>query len=160
MIGSKLKELRNKHKYTISQVCELLDFNPNTYAKYERDERDVSTETLSKLASFYHVSTDYLLGRDNSEQTALDELAGQFNMSLLEKKIVENYFELPEKMRGDLMEFLSRTVKEVAAESKNIYMKASRSADDRGPEIVTLTPEERKRLDEAPDETQNPDNDI
>lgn len=160
MIGSKLKELRNKHKYTISQVCELLDFNPNTYAKYERDERDVSTETLSKLASFYHVSTDYLLGRDNSEQTALDELAGQFNMSLLEKKIVENYFELPEKTRGDLMEFLSRTVKEVAAESKNIYMKASRSADDRGPEIVTLTPEQKKRLDEAPDETQNPDNDI
>lgn len=160
MIGSKLKELRNKHKYTISQVCELLDFNPNTYAKYERDERDVSTETLSKLASFYHVSTDYLLGRDNSEQTALDELAGQFNMSLLEKKIVENYFELPEKTRGDLMEFLSRTVKEVAAESKNIYLKASRSADDRGPEIVTLTPEERKRLNEAPDETQNPDNDL
>ena len=160
MIGSKLKELRNKHKYTISQVCELLDFNPNTYAKYERDERDVSTETLSKLASFYHVSTDYLLGRDNGEQTALDELAGQFNMSLLEKKIVENYFELPEKTRGDLMEFLSRTVKEVAAESKNIYMKASRSADDRGPEVVTLTPEQKKRLDEAPDETQNPDNDI
>ena len=160
MIGSKLKELRNKHKYTISQVCELLDFNPNTYAKYERDERDVSTETLSKLASFYNVSTDYLLGRENSEQTALDELAGQFNMSLLEKKIVENYFELPEKTRGDLMEFLSRTVKEVAAESKNIYLKASRSADDRGPEIVTLTPEQRKRLDEAPDETQNPDNDL
>lgn len=160
MIGSKLKELRNKHKYTISQVCELLDFNPNTYAKYERDERDVSTETLSKLASFYNVSTDYLLGRENSEQTALDELAGQFNMSLLEKKIVENYFELPEKTRGDLMEFLSKTVKEVAAESKNIYLKASRSADDRGPEIVTLTPEQRKRLDEAPDETQNPDNDL
>ena len=160
MIGSKLKELRNKHKYTISQLCELLDFNPNTYAKYERDERDVSTETLSKLASFYNVSTDYLLGRDNSEQTALDELAGQFNMSLLEKKIVENYFELPEKMRGDLMAFLERSVKEVAAESKNIYLKASRSADDRGPEIVTRTPEERKRLDEAPDETQNPDNDL
>lgn len=168
MIGSKLKELRNKHKYTISQLCELLDFNPNTYAKYERDERDVSTETLSRLASFYNVSTDYLLGRESKEQTALDELAGQFNMSLLEKKIVENYFELPEKMRGDLMAFLERSVKEVAAESakiaesKNIsiYLKASRSADDRGPEIVTLTPEERKRLDEAPDETQNPDNDL
>lgn len=160
MIGTKLKELRNKHKYTISQLCDLLDFNPNTYAKYERDERDVSTETLSKLASFYNVSTDYLLGRDNGEQTALDELAGQFNMSLLEKKIVENYLTLPDNMRGDLMEFLSRTVKEVAAESKNIYLKTARSTDDHGPEIVTLTPEERKRLDEAPDETQNPDNDI
>lgn len=160
MIGSKLKELRNKHKYTISQLCELLDFNPNTYAKYERDERDVSTETLSRLASFYNVSTDYLLGRENKEQTALDELVGQFNMDLLEKKIVENYFALPKKMRGDLMTFLEKSVKEVTEESKNIYLKASRSADDRGPEIVTLTPEQKKRLDEAPDETQNPDNDI
>lgn len=160
MIGSKLKELRNKHKYTISQLCELLDFNPNTYAKYERDERDVSTETLSRLASFYNVSTDYLLGRESKEQTALDELVGQFNMDLLEKKIVENYFALPKKMRGDLMTFLEKSVKEVTEESKNIYLKASRSADDRGPEIVTLTPEQKKRLDEAPDETQNPDNDI
>lgn len=160
MIGSKLKELRNKHKYTISQLCELLDFNPNTYAKYERDERDVSTETLSRLASFYNVSTDYLLGRENKEQTALDELVGQFNMDLLEKKIVENYFALPKKMRGDLMTFLEKSVKEVTEESKNIYLKASRSADDRGPEIVTLTPEQKKRLDDAPDETQNPDNDI
>lgn len=160
MIGSKLKELRNKHKYTISQLCELLDFNPNTYAKYERDERDVSTETLSRLASFYNVSTDYLLSRESKEQTALDELVGQFNMDLLEKKIVENYFALPKKMRGDLMTFLEKSVKEVTEESKNIYLKASRSIDDRGPEIVTLTPEQKKRLDEAPDETQNPDNDI
>ena len=117
MIGSKLNELRNKHRYTISQLCDLLDINPNTYAKYERDERDVSTETLSKLADFYNVSTDYLLGRDNGDQTALDELAGRFNMSLLEKKIVENYLNLDEKMRGDLMEFLAKTVKEVEAES-------------------------------------------
>lgn len=160
MIGSKLKELRNKHKYTISQLCELLDFNPNTYAKYERDERDVSTETLSRLASFYNVSTDYLLSRESKEQTALDELVGQFNMDLLEKKIVENYFALPKKMRGDLMTFLEKSVKEVTEESKNIYLKASRSIGDRGPEIVTLTPEQKKRLDEAPDETQNPDNDI
>ncbi len=144
MIGSKLKELRNKHKYTISQLCELLDFNPNTYAKYERDERDVSTETLSRLASFYNVSTDYLLSRESKEQTALDELVGQFNMDLLEKKIVENYFALPKKMRGDLMTFLEKSVKEVTEESKNIYLKASRSIDDRGPEIVTLTPEQKK----------------
>ena len=144
MIGSKLKELRNKHKYTISQLCELLDFNPTTYAKYERDERDVSTETLSRLASFYNVSTDYLLSRESKEQTALDELVGQFNMDLLEKKIVENYFALPKKMRGDLMTFLEKSVKEVTEESKNIYLKASRSIDDRGPEIVTLTPEQKK----------------
>ena len=163
-----IKELRKKHNFSAQQVADGCDMSLGVYKKYESGERGVGVPALSKLADFYNVSTDYLLGRDNIEQTALDELAGQFNMSLLEKKIVENYFELPEKMRGDLMAFLERSVKEVAAESakiaesknKSIYLKASRSADNHGPEIVILTPEERKRLDEAPDETQNPDNDL
>ena len=155
-----LQKLRRSRGLTQEEAASIFEVSLSSYQKYERDAIFPSYDTLIRIADFYHVSTDYLLGRENSEQTALDELAGQFNMSLLEKKIVENYFELPEKTRGDLMEFLERSVKEVAAESKNIYLKASRSIDDRGPEIVTLTPEERKRLDEAPDETQNPDNDI
>jgi len=36
----------------------------------------------------------------------------------------------------------------------------ARSSDDRPPGVMMLTPEQKKRLDEAPDETQNPDNDI
>lgn len=161
-INDRLKQLRTNKGLNQSEMADKLGVSLSSYQKYERDKGSVtpSLDVLTRIADFYSVSVDYLLGRDNSEQTALDELAGQFNMSLLEKKIVENYFELPEKMRGDLMAFLERSVKEVAAESKNIYLKASRSADDRGPEIVTLTPEERKRLDEAPDETQNPDNDL
>ncbi len=159
MIGSKLKELRNKHKYTISQLCELLDFNPNTYAKYERDERDVSTETLSRLASFYNVSTDYLLGRDTSEKPAIDLLAAQFDMSALEQEIIKGYLDLPENMRDNLMDFLERAVRKVQAGSIPTPMIA-RSSDDRPPGVMMLTPEQKKRLDEAPDETQNPDNDI
>ena len=159
MIGFRLKELRNQHKYTIAQVCEMLSLNPNTYAKYERDERDVSTETLAKLADFYGVTTDYLLGRDKGEPSPLDELAGQFNMSLLEKKIVENYLALPEKMRGDLMEFMQKSVKEVAAESP-VRWKVASSSDDHGSEVTELTAEEQQRLDNAADETKNSDNDL
>lgn len=169
-INDRLKQLRTNKGLNQSEMADKLGVSLSSYQKYERDKGSVtpSLDVLTRIADFYSVSVDYLLGRESKEQTALDELAGQFNMSLLEKKIVENYFELPEKMRGDLMAFLERSVKEVAAESakiaesKNIsiYLKASRSADDRGPEIVTLTPEERKRLDEAPDETQNPDNDL
>jgi len=155
-----LQKLRRSRGLTQEEAASIFEVSLSSYQKYERDAIFPSYDTLIRIADFYSVSVDYLLGRDNGEQTALDELAGRFNMSLLEKKIVENYFELPEKTRGDLMEFLSRTVKEVAAESNNIYLKTARSNDDHGPEVVTMTPEERKRLDEAPDETQNPDNDI
>lgn len=156
-----IKTLRKKHGYSAQQVADGCEMSLGVYKKYESGERGVGVPALAKLADFYHVSTDYLLGRKSSEQTALDGLAGEFNMTLLEKKIVENYLALPPKMRGDLMEFLAKSVKEVTDESKALYcLKTARSTDDHGSEIVTLTPDERKRLDESPDETQNPDNDI
>lgn len=117
MIGIKLKELRQRNAYTVSQLCDLLSMSTNTYSKYEREERDVSTDTLNKFADFYGVTTDYLLGRETGEPDTLDTLAAEFNMSALEKKIVDNYLSLPKSMRGDLMEFLRKTVKEVQDES-------------------------------------------
>ena len=117
MIGIKLKELRQRNNYTVSQLCDLLSMSTNTYAKYEREERDVSTDILNKFADFYGVTTDYLLGRESGEPDTLDTLAAEFNMSALEKKIVDNYLSLPRSMRGDLMEFLRKTVKEVQDES-------------------------------------------
>ncbi len=156
----KLKELRKSKGVSQEEAANALGVSFRAYQNYEYEQREPNIEMLNKMADYFGTSVDKLLGRENKEQTALDELVGQFNMDLLEKKIVENYFALPKKMRGDLMTFLEKSVKEVTEESKNIYLKASRSADDRGPEIVTLTPEQKKRLDEAPDETQNPDNDI
>ena len=156
-----IRSLRKKRDYSAQQVADGCEMSLGVYKKYESGERGVGVPALSKLADFYNVSVDYLLGRKTSEQTALDGLAGEFNMTLLEKKIVENYLALPPKMRGDLMEFLAKSVKEVTDESKALYcLKTARSTDDHGSKIVKLTPDERKRLDESPDETQNPDNDI
>ncbi len=116
MLKDKLKQLREQHKLTKKQAAEGIGMTERAYIAYEYGERDVSTEQLSKIADFYHVTTDYLLGRDTSEPEPLDSLAGQFNMTALEKKIVEGYLELPENMRGDLMEFLEKTVREVMNE--------------------------------------------
>lgn len=112
-----IKELRKKRGLSAQQVADGCEMSLGVYKKYESGERGVGVPALSKLADFYNVSTDYLLGRNTEEQTALDELAGQFNMSLLEKKIVEEYLKLPDKMRGDLMEFLEKAVREVEKES-------------------------------------------
>ena len=68
---------------------------------------------LSKLADFYNVTTDYLLGRNTDEPKTIDCLAGEFNMSALEKKILDNYLALPKNMRSDLMQFLEKSVDEV-----------------------------------------------
>lgn len=119
MIGIKLKELRQRNNYTVAQLCDLLSMSTNTYAKYEREERDVSTNTLNRFADFYGVTTDYLLGRETGEPDTIDTLAAEFNMSELEKKILDNYLSLPDDMRGDLMDFLEKSVKEVMTENSD-----------------------------------------
>ncbi len=119
VLKDNLKALRESKKLTKKTVAENVGITERAYIAYEYGERDVSTATLSKLADFYHVTTDYLLGRETGEPETIDQLASEFNMSALEKKILDNYLSLPKNMRTDLMEFLHKSVKEVHEESIN-----------------------------------------
>lgn len=112
-----LKKLRKSRGFsTMQDLCSATGMNFSTYQNYESGKRMPTADILIKLADFYGVTTDYLLGRETGEPSPLDELSAQFNLSALEKKIVDNYLALPKDMRGDLMEFLQKSVKEVMNE--------------------------------------------
>ena len=113
MVGNKLKELRTQKGYTISQLCKELEMNPNTYAKYERNERDVSTDTLSQLADFYGVTTDYLLGR---EEPKGEDIFDMLPIDDYSKTIVRVYAALNPKERQNFVD----TVRKIANEAELI----------------------------------------
>lgn len=117
-IRNTLISIRESKGYSKRTVSEMTGIPYTTYIKYESGERkDVSMDALVKVADFYGVTTDYLLGRETGEPETLDKLVGEFNMSALEKEILDNYLSLPKDMRSDLMEFLQRSVKKVMEES-------------------------------------------
>lgn len=58
-----LRELRSEKKATQSDMATLLGLTTNAYQSYERGTSKPSCKALRILADFYHVSTDYLLGR-------------------------------------------------------------------------------------------------
>ena len=62
MIGERLIELRKDKGLTQKQLAEKLFLNFRTYSGYERDETEASDEVKIKIAQFYNVSIDYLLG--------------------------------------------------------------------------------------------------
>lgn len=69
----KLKELRFKKKLTQAQVAQEIGIEQTSYGKYELGKAIPSVEVLQKLAEFFRVSTDYLLGRDeNVEMVKID----------------------------------------------------------------------------------------
>ncbi len=61
----KLKELREENNFTQSQIAEYLNIKQNTYSQYENEKRQLPIDVLIKLAKFYKVTTDYILGLED-----------------------------------------------------------------------------------------------
>ncbi len=64
----RLKELRNKLGLSQTQLANQIGIAQNTLSQYEKGTRQPDHETLKKLADYFDVSIDYLLGRDETTQ--------------------------------------------------------------------------------------------
>ena len=65
----KLKELRKSKKISQLKLAIDLNMNQNSISRYYNCERESDYETLIKLADYFDVSLDYLLGRyDNKDR--------------------------------------------------------------------------------------------
>ena len=63
-IQERIKDLRVEHKLTLEQLAEQTGLSRSALGSYESDDfKDISHYALIKLADFYDVSVDYLLGR-------------------------------------------------------------------------------------------------
>lgn len=70
MIGERLKKLRQERGILQRQLAEILKITQQTISLYESNKREPDAETLSKIADFFGVTIDYLLGRtDNPNPT-------------------------------------------------------------------------------------------
>jgi len=82
----KLKEVRESRGYTQDEIADFLGVSRPTYTRYEQGTRECSFETLSKLADFFSVSTDYLLGRNEITKESSDpEIAKLLRENGIEK---------------------------------------------------------------------------
>ncbi len=63
LIGKILKNLRHTKGSTQKEVSDFLKLTPKMISFYENDERMPPPDILDKLANYFNVSTDYLLGR-------------------------------------------------------------------------------------------------
>ena len=65
----RLKELRKENNLSQTELASLIHMSQTGYSQYERHTRKISLEILIKLANYYHVCIDYLLGlTDNKMQ--------------------------------------------------------------------------------------------
>ena len=63
---NRLRGLRKGKDLNQTQIAAVLRISQRGYSKYETGENDIPTQVLLRLADFYGVSVDYLLGRDET----------------------------------------------------------------------------------------------
>lgn len=61
----RIRDLREDRDLKQKEVAAYLMCDQSLYSKYERGERPLPLEYADKLADFYRVSVDYLMGRTN-----------------------------------------------------------------------------------------------
>jgi transcriptional regulator with XRE-family HTH domain len=63
-VYSRVRDLREDADMRQSDVAKILNMQTTVYQRYERGERELPLWAAIKLADYYKVSLDYLVGRE------------------------------------------------------------------------------------------------
>ena len=84
-LTKRMRELREEKGITQENVAEMLDVNRITYAGYEMGRFTPNAWQIVQLASYYGVTTDYLLALTDSKQPYVKTLPDIPTKDLLEE---------------------------------------------------------------------------
>ena len=65
MTFSRIRDLREDNDKKQIELAKHLNIDQSTYSDYENGKINIPIEQLIKIADFYNVSLDYLVGRDD-----------------------------------------------------------------------------------------------
>lgn len=88
-IGEQIKNLRLEKGYDQQDICAFLNIEQSTLSNYENDRRVPKPDMISKMADFFGVTTDYILGRTTNieltkkDKMEIDEYLNNFENELL-----------------------------------------------------------------------------
>lgn len=71
-IGERIAQLRKSKSMSQFQLAKTLNIATSTLGMYETNRRKPNMEMLEKLADFFGVSIDYLLGRETIDKSDID----------------------------------------------------------------------------------------
>ena len=85
LFGKRLIETREKKGLSRKQAADELNIVPSTYLYYENGKRTPDLDTIDRIAEYYNVSVDYLMGRTNKPTENTEEPTFEHLQKLKEK---------------------------------------------------------------------------
>lgn len=98
--GNRLKELRVQAGLTQQQLANQMSVSKSVISYYELNTRTPSPEIIRKLATIFHVSSDYLLGIEKGRSldiTGLDDEEEKIVRLLVENFRSKKTYKQPKK---------------------------------------------------------------
>lgn len=92
---NRLKEMRKKNHLTQVQIATMLSVRQNTYSYWESGKTNPDISCLQKLAEYYGVTVDYLIGRDvpdtdvGDKQTKKEPAADDSGLAEYKKQLID-----------------------------------------------------------------------
>lgn len=145
-INFKLKQLRKQKGISQEEAAQSLGVSLSSYQKYEREKSSVtpSIDVILRIADFYGVSTDYLLGRSPLEALEVDI------SPVDDSEFLRQYMKLPDLAKEIFVDVLAKLAQ--AQKSKKIRTVSKSDAkicayhEDDYPDVSPEAIEEVKRL--------------
>lgn len=117
LLNRKIKELRYENSLTQEQLAEILGIAKNTLCQYEKNKANPSLEIVLKIADYFGVSVDYLLGREDDFGNITIRSEGE-KLTPREEELMEILRSMPESLQDIALD----TVRALAgASERNSY---------------------------------------
>lgn len=117
-LSSRIKELREHKRCTQNQLAKAIGVGQTTVANYEKGTRTPDAEKLNKIADFFRVTIDYLLGRE--QENLLYNEERKINISMV---TLNNVYKI-------LLEYLIKGRRELAREIVKEFYEQGYSVKD------------------------------
>mgnify|MGYP001033813528 CR=1 FL=1 len=92
--GHRIAKLREQRRLTQEELAKHLSISRASLSHYEKNRRMPDYETLNKMADFFDVTVDYLIGRTDDPSPALNNDPVKLfenSLELSDEKILERF---------------------------------------------------------------------
>lgn len=90
MLGDRIRNLRKEQRITQSELGKVINVSKVSVSGYENGTREPDTDSLIKLANYFNVTVDYLLGTTTSKKGKTPENATDSDLKDLKNFMEHN----------------------------------------------------------------------
>jgi len=111
IFGERLRKLRREKDVVLVDLAKHLDTTQSTLSKYENGQRIPNIDVLEKIAKYFNVSTDYLIGNVNSRKETTKYPDADKFIKEIREEVAKYGYDIKGKSNEDIAKMIVKALK-------------------------------------------------